>query len=197
MKSSLGNSSHGDLASLTSVALIVLLLHVLTNHNYGFHRDELATLDDARALAWGYVAYPPVTPAIGRVALELFGNSLGGFRFFAALAASFIIFSINFWAHFIPVPPPPDGPGTAFFGVLIASGYLTAVKVIELLGGLLVLSGRFTLLGLLLLGPIIVNILFFDMFLVKAFNPVSAFAALLALFLVWANRDRVAILLKP
>ena len=34
-------------------------LHLLTNSQYGFHHDELATLDDARILAWGYVAYPP------------------------------------------------------------------------------------------------------------------------------------------
>src|SRR5262249_28190010 len=52
----------------------------------GFHRDELATLDDARHLAWGFVAYPPLTPFIGRVALELFGTSLAGFRFFASVA---------------------------------------------------------------------------------------------------------------
>lgn len=112
------------------------------------------------------------------------------------LAAIFLIFSINFWLHFIPVPPPPDGPGKAFFGVLIASGYLTAVKVLELLGGLLVLSGRFTALGLLVLGPIILNILFFDIFLAKAFNPVSAFAAVLALFLLLANRERFVPLVK-
>jgi 4-amino-4-deoxy-L-arabinose transferase-like glycosyltransferase len=65
-----------------------LALHTLTNHHYGFHRDELATLDDARHLAWGYVAYPPFTPLIGRVALELWGPSLVGVRFFAALAQS-------------------------------------------------------------------------------------------------------------
>ncbi len=53
-----------------------LLLHCLTNGRYGFHRDELATLDDAGHLAWGYVGYPPLTPAVGRLALELFGPSL-------------------------------------------------------------------------------------------------------------------------
>jgi hypothetical protein len=52
-----------------------VLLHTLTNGQYGFRRDELATLDDTRYLAWGYVAYPPVTPFIGRMALELFGPS--------------------------------------------------------------------------------------------------------------------------
>ncbi len=54
--------------------------------DYGFHRDELATIDDARYLAAGYVAYPPVTPLIGRLAQELFGDSLRGFRLFSALA---------------------------------------------------------------------------------------------------------------
>lgn len=63
-----------------------LLLHLITNQQYGFHRDELATIDDARHLAWGYVAYPPLTPFVGRIALTLFGASLTGIRFFAALA---------------------------------------------------------------------------------------------------------------
>ena len=72
------------------------------------------------------------------------------------------------------------------------SGYLAAVKVLELLGGLLVASGRFLGAGLLILGPIILNILFFDIFLAHAFNPVSTLAAVLALFLLWTKRDRFA-----
>ena len=74
------------LVLLLALASARVILHALTNHQYGFHRDELATLDDARHLAWGYVAYPPLTPAIARVALELFGPSLPGLRLFAALA---------------------------------------------------------------------------------------------------------------
>jgi 4-amino-4-deoxy-L-arabinose transferase-like glycosyltransferase len=67
-------------------AVLKLAFHTVVNRQYGFHRDELATLDDARHLAWGYVAYPPLTPFLGRVALTLFGESLAGFRFFAAAA---------------------------------------------------------------------------------------------------------------
>lgn len=78
-----------DLGVLSLLALARLALHTLTNGQYGFHRDELAMLDDARHLAWGYVAYPPVTPFIGRAALELFGPSLVGIRFFSALAQCF------------------------------------------------------------------------------------------------------------
>ena len=76
----------GDRGVLILLALARLLLHTLTNGQYGFHRDELAMLDDARHLDWGYVAYPPLTPLLGRASLELFGSSLVGFRFFSALA---------------------------------------------------------------------------------------------------------------
>jgi 4-amino-4-deoxy-L-arabinose transferase-like glycosyltransferase len=77
-----------DLVLLLILAAAKLVFHLCTNGQYGFHRDELATLDDARHLAWGYVAYPPLTPFLGRIELELFGASLVGFRFFAAFAQS-------------------------------------------------------------------------------------------------------------
>ncbi len=74
-----------DLALLLAIALATILIHLITGGRYGFHRDELATLDDARHLAWGYVAYPPITPLFARFSLILFGTSLVGFRFFAAV----------------------------------------------------------------------------------------------------------------
>ncbi|HJU09752.1 MAG TPA: glycosyltransferase family 39 protein, partial [Candidatus Binataceae bacterium] len=77
-----------DLVILAGLGAMVFLIHLLTGHRYGFHRDELATLDDARHLAWGYVAYPPVTPWFAWLSLRLFGPSLGGFRFFAAGSTS-------------------------------------------------------------------------------------------------------------
>jgi 4-amino-4-deoxy-L-arabinose transferase-like glycosyltransferase len=75
-----------DLTLLAALAGARLLLHTLTNGQYGFHRDELAMLDEARFLAWGYVAYPPLTPFLARIALELSGPSLVGVRLFSALA---------------------------------------------------------------------------------------------------------------
>lgn len=80
-----------DVAILIYVALGTVLVHLLTGGRYGFHRDELATLDDARHLAWGYVAYPPVTPFFARISLTLFGTSLVGFRLFAALAQAIAV----------------------------------------------------------------------------------------------------------
>src|ERR1700676_4600594 len=81
----------GDTAWLIYLALLTVIVHLAVGQRYGIHRDELATLDDARHLAWGYVAYPPVTPFFGRLSLEIFGTSLTGFRFFAALACALSI----------------------------------------------------------------------------------------------------------
>jgi len=74
-----------DFAILLAIAAGTLLVHLLTASRYGFNRDELSFLDDARHLSWGYVAYPPLTPFFARLALGLFGTSLVGFRFFSAL----------------------------------------------------------------------------------------------------------------
>ncbi len=76
----------GDVAILVYAALATVIAHVATGGRFGFHRDELATLEDSRHLAWGFVAYPPVTPFFGRLSLILFSTSLAGFRFFAAVA---------------------------------------------------------------------------------------------------------------
>jgi 4-amino-4-deoxy-L-arabinose transferase-like glycosyltransferase len=80
-----------DFGVLVLVAAARMMLHIATNGQYGVHRDELQTLDDARHLDWGFVAYPPITPLIGRLELILFGTSLIGFRVFAAIAVSIIM----------------------------------------------------------------------------------------------------------
>jgi 4-amino-4-deoxy-L-arabinose transferase-like glycosyltransferase len=68
------------------IAVGTVVVHLATGWRYGFDRDELMALEDARHLAWGYVQYPPMTAFFGWVALRLFGTSLVGFRFFAAVA---------------------------------------------------------------------------------------------------------------
>lgn len=75
-----------DTAVLAAIAAAFALAHILTNGQYGFHRDELQFLSDARHLDWGFVAYPPFTPFIERIGLSLFGLSLVGLRMFSVLA---------------------------------------------------------------------------------------------------------------
>lgn len=87
----IANFLRSDLAILILIAAARFIFHLATNGQYGFHRDELQTLDDARHLDWGFVVYPPVTPLIGRLELILFGTSLIGFRVFSAIAVSAIM----------------------------------------------------------------------------------------------------------
>ncbi len=75
-----------EFAILVAIAAAVTLLHLLTNARYGFHRDELQFLSDARHLDWGFVAYPPFTPFVERIGLGLFGLSMVGLRLFSVLA---------------------------------------------------------------------------------------------------------------
>ena len=90
---SAGNPPQGanNRIALFGIAAVVALLHLLTNHRYGFHRDELQFLSDARHLDWGFVAYPPLTPFLERISLAAFGLSAGGLRLFSVLAQSLAI----------------------------------------------------------------------------------------------------------
>jgi 4-amino-4-deoxy-L-arabinose transferase-like glycosyltransferase len=84
-------SSLSDTQVLLLLAFGGVLLHTLLNGQYGLHRDELDILMNARQLDWGYVAYPPLTPFIARIALTIFGAWLPGLRLFSALAQGGVI----------------------------------------------------------------------------------------------------------
>ena len=74
-----------DVFVLSALAALVIVAHFLMGNGYGFHRDELQFLDDARHLGWGFVPYPPMTSFFGRMAIALFGISVQVFRLPAAV----------------------------------------------------------------------------------------------------------------
>ena len=89
----------------------------------------------------------------------------------------------------IAPPEPPAGDAGQFIGLLFASGYLKVVKVLELVGGLLLLSGRLAPLGITLLMPIAVNILLYEIFLLQEPGPGYGLVPLLGVLigLYWRN----------
>jgi uncharacterized membrane protein YphA (DoxX/SURF4 family) len=111
------------------------------------------------------------------------------------LGLVFFVFGLNVFLHFMPTPPPPKNDAGAFLGALFNSGYLYAIKCFEISGGLLLLIGKKVPLGLTLVGPVIVNILFYDIFLDRSGLPLGMIVAALALFLLWAYRRAFAGLL--
>lgn len=86
------SQSRSGAVAVTIIVLVIAIAHLLTNQRYGFHRDELQTLSDARHLDWGFVAYPPLTPFLERISMGLFGLSLVGLRLFSVVAQCAAIF---------------------------------------------------------------------------------------------------------
>lgn len=116
------------------------------------------------------------------------------------LGLLFIASGLVVLLNLVTPPPPPEGSLPAhFFAAFGPTGYLTFVKLFEVLGGVLVAIPRTRNLGLLVLGPIILNILAFHAFVTKGeglFNPMLIFICLLAAYLLWCGRKAFAGLLR-
>jgi uncharacterized membrane protein YphA (DoxX/SURF4 family) len=102
--------------------------------------------------------------------------------------------------NLVKAPPPPEGsPAALFFGAIGPTGYLKFVKIFELVGGILVMIPRLRNLGLLLLGPVIVNIIAFHTFITHGeglLNPMLDIIIVCALYLLWDARRKFAGLLN-
>ena len=112
----------------------------------------------------------------------------------------FVAISLAVLLNLMPMPPPPAGsPAALFMGAFVPTGYLTFVKVLELIGGILVVVPRTRNFGLLVLGPIVVNILAFHILIMKGQGLIGPplLVAVLAAFLLWANRRAFAGLAGP
>jgi putative oxidoreductase len=114
----------------------------------------------------------------------------------ALLGLLFVTFSLIYFFKLIPMPPPPEGsPVALFMGAMAPTGYMNFVKACELIGGILVAIPLLRNLGLLILGPIIVNILAFHIFLTQGaglLDPPLVLICILAAYLVWAERKAFA-----
>ena len=119
----------------------------------------------------------------------------------ALLGLAFLAFSIMFFLEIGPKPPAPpkDSFVAMFMGAMMPTGYMAFVKAIELFGGLLVAIPKTRNIGLLFLGPVIVNILAYHIFLTdrsQLFAPPLVVIVVLATFLLWSGRKAFARLLS-
>jgi hypothetical protein len=116
------------------------------------------------------------------------------------LGLLFIMSAVVVLFSLVPMPEIPEGtPMAMFMGVFASTGYMMFIKVLELLGGVLVAIPRTRNLGLLVLGPIIVNILAFHVFITRGeglLSPMIIVIVLLALYLLWVERRKFAGLLR-
>jgi putative oxidoreductase len=101
------------------------------------------------------------------------------------LGLVFLVFGLNFYFHFIPQQPMPGDAG-AIGMLMFTHGWFTFYGILYVVAGILLLVGRFVPLGLLLLGPIIVNILLFHITLAPSGIGPGLVCALLEIFLIYA-----------
>ncbi|PYS20785.1 MAG: hypothetical protein DMF72_19650 [Acidobacteria bacterium] len=95
------------------------------------------------------------------------------------LGLIFVVFGLNGFLNFLSMGPMPTGLAGQFIGALFQSHYYFVVAGLQIVGGLLLLVNRFVPLALVLLGPVIVNILLYHLFL----NPAGIALALLVTIL--------------
>lgn len=81
-----------DFALLGVLALIKLLLHLLTNRQYGYFGDELYYIAAGEHLDWGFAEFPPLVAVAANVSRWLMDNSLFTIRLFPAIAGALTVF---------------------------------------------------------------------------------------------------------
>ena len=90
----------------------------------------------------------------------------------------FLVFGLNGFLHFIPLPPP-SGVAGQFMGALFVSHYLTLIFALQVIGAVLLLANRYVPLALAILAPVIVNILSFHALMAPSGLPLALFVTVL------------------
>ena len=108
----------------------------------------------------------------------------------------FLIFGLNGLLHFYN-PPPPTGDALTWFGIMTTHHWMNFVAVVQLVGAILLLVGRFVPLGLTLLAPVIVNILLYHALLWSHGYALAILVLILELFLLAVYWRSFAPVLHP
>ncbi len=107
------------------------------------------------------------------------------------LGLIFFVFGLNGFLHFIPGAPPP-GPAGDFFKAMIATHYWVVIFAAQTIGGALLLVNRYVPLALCILGPVIVNIFFFHVFMAPSGLPMAVVVVILWILVAIRNKQHLA-----
>jgi putative oxidoreductase len=105
------------------------------------------------------------------------------------LGLVFVVFGLNGFLNFLSMGPMPSGLAGQFVGALVLSHYFWVVAALQVVGGALLLVNRFVALALVLLGPVIVNIILYHVFLNLAGIPLAIFVTVLWLIVFYRHRQ--------
>ena len=105
------------------------------------------------------------------------------------LGLIFVVFGLNGFLNFLSMGPMPSGLAGQFSSVLVLSHYFWVVAALQIAGGVLLLVNRFVPLGLVLLGPVIVNIILYHAVLYPTDIAPAIVVTILWLIVFYAHRQ--------
>ncbi|PTX99825.1 hypothetical protein DB346_18620 [Verrucomicrobia bacterium LW23] len=119
----------------------------------------------------------------------------------ALVCLGMLVASVPLLLGLVTPPPLPEGtPIHHFMQAFGPTGYMTFIKVMELIGAILVAIPLTRNLGLLVVGPILVNILVFKLTVgggvAQLMDPIFLVIALGSLFILWCERHAWAALVQ-
>jgi len=105
------------------------------------------------------------------------------------LGLIFVVFGLNGFLNFLNMGPMPTGLAGQFIAALALSHYFWVVAALQVIGGVLLLVNRFVPLGLVLLGPVLVNIILYHVFLNHAGMLMAVVVTILWLIVFYGHRQ--------
>lgn len=105
------------------------------------------------------------------------------------LGLIFVVLGLNGFLNFMSMGPMPSGLAGQFLGALVMSHYFWVVAALQIAGGALLLVNRYVPLALVLLGPVIVNIILYHVFLNSAGAPLAIVVVILWGIVFYSQRQ--------
>ncbi len=105
------------------------------------------------------------------------------------LGGVFIIFGLNYFFNFIPFDAYIADDAVKFFDCLESAPYfMLFLKFVEISMGVLLISGFYVALALVVLMPVNLNIFLFNLFLNPGSLPLSLVMMIAHIYLAWVYR---------
>ena len=111
------------------------------------------------------------------------------------LGLVYLVFGLNFWLKFLPMPPMTGDPAT-YFGVMYSSGYLTVVKVLEVIIALLLFVPKTRALGALIVFPVMVGVLLVHVFVAPGGLIIALVIWAILGWIIYDNRAKYLPIIK-
>ena len=118
-------------------------------------------------------------------------KSIINFTTSCLLGLIYLIFGLNFFLNFIPIPSSdPESLASSFMSAMHLSGFLTIIKILEIVGGILISIPKTRRFGLLIITPISINVILYSTIIAGAslFQPIVLLILILNGYLIYSDK---------